>query len=50
MRESKARRSNLRTAIAATQKICRRNDHSDFEISLGKKILCDGNTFESLIA
>jgi hypothetical protein len=38
-------RSNLRTANAATQKICRRNDHSDFEISLHPKIISGRNTF-----
>jgi hypothetical protein len=43
-------RSNLRTANTASQKICRRNDHSDFEVSLRPKIIPGGNTFESWIA
>jgi hypothetical protein len=38
-------RSNLRSAISALQKICRRNDHSDFEISLQQKIIWRRNTF-----
>jgi hypothetical protein len=32
---SSEQRSNLRTAIAALQKYCRRNDHIGFEVSLG---------------
>jgi len=47
---SSEQRSNLRTAIAALQKYCRRNDHSDFEISLAQKILSRSHTFESLCA
>jgi hypothetical protein len=49
-RSARAQRSNLRSAISALQKFCRRNDHSDFEISLREKIIWRGNTFESLFA
>jgi hypothetical protein len=39
--------SNLRSAIDALQKYCRRNDHSSFEVA---EIFFRGNTFESLSA